>query len=402
MEKTDLKSYSPFSAAGYLVFEQEINRSLVRNPGSNSDCPLGFNYRSAVSSSLKEAIGNSKLDHSLGNLGFRVNGKGTSSIPKNNKTDLKKNHPNRMLRDPSISIKFKEADIQFCTNKEVLNLATENKQVALCLQTFISECSETALQRMCLLAFFNLKYLIVHPFGNYAIQRLVARDPRFAESLIFICKENFDFLAKNEYSSRVLECLIQHHSEFRRYAVKQFQRKFLEYLLCRSSAFLISTVIKESLMRREVFFDFTQQKNLKFWLSKKHFKRVFITFVENAEQSLAEILFNRLIKIFAPFDLMKDRLYCLLLVAFAVKGITKVFQLVIRGFTTQPFAIMKDTAIVFLIQQLKETNQHGLLKADVGRSLYEISRFEMVKIHQHPIAYKNYVLCYQLLKTKVD
>jgi hypothetical protein len=130
--------------------------------------------------------------------------------------------------------------------KVLCDLATSSKESSMSLQGFVSECSQSEAKAIGerLAPFYEL--LITHQFGNYVLQRLIAREATAKAILSELCKQRISTLVQNEYSSRVMQLLIENSPEFRVFTADFFGKHFAKVVNLPPACHLLIACIKNS------------------------------------------------------------------------------------------------------------------------------------------------------------
>ena len=162
------------------------------------------------------------------------------------------------------------------------NLATSSKESSICLQILITESQEKHLGNLAVLMKPYLPQLIIHPFGNFVIQRLISRHLLTLGDTINFAKEAFSDLIANEYSSRVIQVLIETCSDFRTFCLHFFRHNFDASIQSNSASLLLVACIANSRDSRLCGFVVDNLRYQPRILSNKFFKKILISFIQIA------------------------------------------------------------------------------------------------------------------------
>lgn len=186
----------------------------------------------------------------------------------------------------------------------LLVMATQSKESSISLQCFISECRQSNLN---LLASMMKEYfldLITDKFGSFVLQRLLTNhQPSFA-ALEQICAANFNELACNQYSSRVIQLLIEKSKSFCDLALSFFEQSFELAVTSSSACHLLVSAIKNAHSAQASDFVLSYLRKSPALIGNKFFYRVLLTYVCHGDDSQLEKaatalgLKNRVVKYF--------------------------------------------------------------------------------------------------------
>lgn len=123
--------------------------------------------------------------------------------------------------------------------------------------------------------------LITHKFGSYVLQKLLSKDDLTMDLLMAYCLENFNSLILNEYSSRVMQSLIEKSSDFRKKALEKFEANFDLSLSKTTSVFLLISCIKCAEDSREYRFLILKLRSSPCLIGLKIFQRVLLAYVQH-------------------------------------------------------------------------------------------------------------------------
>jgi hypothetical protein len=101
-----------------------------------------------------------------------------------------------------------EAQVLSFTPAQIMKLATGSKDDALSLQVFAETCSQAAADHLASCIAHHLGEMAGHPTGNFVVQKLIRGSSNFSNIVAAHCRADFINLAANEFSSRVMQCLV--------------------------------------------------------------------------------------------------------------------------------------------------------------------------------------------------
>ena len=168
---------------------------------------------------------------------------------------------------------------------EVFSLATESKESSLSLQAYISECNPEDLEHVIDKVKYFIELLMNHCFGNFVAQRLVVKSQAIFEHVECIALENFEEFMTNEFSSRVLQLIIEKSAIFCKFALNYFRRNIKKSLSCNSSCHLILACIRNAKDVSSIEFVHDYLRKTPRYMGNKYYQRILITYLQTASLS---------------------------------------------------------------------------------------------------------------------
>lgn len=371
------------------------------------------------------AIANAKLDHDCENLMFAVRSLNSSkaqrlrarkvsstetigsltidvspvSGSKEAKTKKSKKSFDELVGGFDLRT-YREQELLDFSDSQILELATERKDDALALQLFIDDCSQAVLTKMASVAGLNLNLLLSHPTGNFVVQKLIKKDSEFAELVSFKCKETFHELAKNEFSSRVMQCLIESIPSFRKHVLQLFRDDLDSYIQSFSSAFLVSVAIRhaDTDAERDIIRT-TLRNHPKRWLTKKYFKRVLVAYISSCSEQALHGLYKLLTSVLKPYDFFRDRYSCLTLLTFIERSYKPASDLVAQCIDEKPFDLFRWSVFRYFLEHVTENDKLTNLQKCIHQQLVAIPLDSMRRISENDRTHTNYTSALKLVST---
>lgn len=175
---------------------------------------------------------------------------------------------------PQVANNLQYLNIKMRSDDELLFLCTNSREESMCLQEYVTECPYSELRTIAARLAPFIGHLISHSFANYIIQRILTRDRDFAEFVATYSQKKFEELALNEYSSRVLQTLIETSRRFRLIASLKFSTNMNLGVAKSSSTCLLMACIKNRGDPSEIRFVLNALRKDKALLLSKPFQRV--------------------------------------------------------------------------------------------------------------------------------
>lgn len=168
------------------------------------------------------------------------------------------------------------------TQDELLALCSKSKQSSMLFQQLIDEASPEATAQVGRDLARHLPALVVDPFANYSIQKIIEKDEEFRKVVAAYCSANFKELAVNEFSSRVMQTLTSLDTSFRAHCFAMVKADPHLLVSSVSAVFLVAFAIRASQSETEYEYLFELVENKREYLESKYFKRIVVSLVENA------------------------------------------------------------------------------------------------------------------------
>ena len=270
-------------------------------------------------------------------------------------------------------------------------LATSSKDDALALQVFVDSCSLEATSHLAACVLPHLAVLVGHSTGNFVVQKLARQSASFAELVADHCRANFTKMAANEFSSRVMQCLIETNVNFRLHALALFRQNLDTYTQTFSAAFLVSVAVRcaDSDEERDII-SHTLAVNPKRWLSRKYFKRVLVAYVAVCSESALLNLFALLVRTLSGYDFFRDRYSCLVLLALVERGLPDAQCAVLECLHSRAYDLFRWSVFKYFLEHLIEKPALEQFKREINFNLKCIHQASMKVIVCNLRTFSNY------------
>ena len=187
---------------------------------------------------------------------------------------------------------FEDINTKILSNKikdfnadEIFSLATESKESSLSLQAYISDCDVNDLERVIAKIKYFIPMLMNHCFGNFVVQRLVVKSETIFKQVECMAKEKFEEFIMDEFSSRVLQLLIEKSEVFCKFALNYFKRNIKKSISCNSSCHLILACIRNAQDVSSIEFVHDYLRRNPRYMGNKFYHRILITYLQTASDS---------------------------------------------------------------------------------------------------------------------
>lgn len=185
-----------------------------------------------------------------------------------------------------------QLDLENLSGEETVRLITQDKNLSMALQKYLYTVWNRQFSRFASVVFDNLDILATHPLGNYVLQILVLRDAKFRACVEKSCKSNFELWQDNEFSSRLMQTLLEISESFQYFVSSMFSYKPRNCMKSIPSVFLVMSLIRntkdESLLR---FLDQHLFENIHQALENRLMRRILVVYCERASTKSLDRIF---------------------------------------------------------------------------------------------------------------
>lgn len=275
---------------------------------------------------------------------------------------------------------------------DLYNWATQSKASSLSLQFFAERCPPECLDRLSELVKSNLDALITHNFGSYLVQRMLTRDRRLAPHLIRFCQSNFLLLANNEYSSRVMQRLMELSPSFRIFAMKSFRYNLCSFTEGVAAGFLVSAGILKahSEEERDIFTHSIQKQTMTQLLENKYFKKILVTYIASCSEARLDAIFESLGIEDSIFSFLQDKHSCFVIMKFLERKHKQTASALLRSIQFSPIEAVSAKFFGYFIGLLIKKEETRPLIPHVSAQLRSISRAKFSCLLEEPVLYQVY------------
>lgn len=238
------------------------------------------------------------------------------------------------------------------TAAQILEFSTRDKYVSLAFQRYLFTVWMKPVPTFTAVIAKNLEKLAVHQFGNYVLQVLSLRDLEVRRIVEEACRNNFLQWLGNEFSSRLLQHLLELSPSFQWFVSTQFS---LRFDLCKqdlSSLFVTVALIKcaqDSGML--LFLDSFLKQKIQAALDNRFMRRLIVFYCEKAPQDTLELVFNSMVTLFSEEKILRERTLVSILQGVMSRRHTGALKMLERLVKQRPEQLAKDGFFRFLIKK---------------------------------------------------
>ena len=276
------------------------------------------------------------------------------------------------------------------SDRSLLDWSTRSKTSSMALQASIDSCSEMGLDRLFGFVRNNLDFLVAHRFGSYLIQKLLVRDGRMAALLTEYCQAFFYQLANDEYSSRIMQRLIELSPTFRRFAMLTFKSDLELYTKGVAAGFLVSAGVLHSQNEeeRDVIMNHIKKGSPHKILENKYFKKILVTYLtvcssEKLDKLFSWLRFDKGIRYF-----LQDKHSCFILVKYLERHHHKSCAAMINTLKRKTVSTIRTKFFGYFIGQLVKKQETVRICLEISETLRSINREDFGNLLREPVLYQ--------------
>lgn len=292
-------------------------------------------------------------------------------------------------------------DFSQLREREILELMTSNKHTSVCLQQLLAVVqvgSDSSPIISCVVN--NLAFLIVNPYGNYVIQKLVVRNNTLLRLAEDFCIKHFAQLYDNEFASRLMQLLIEISPDFRTIAAYFFKENLQACVNGISAIFLATSILRSwNHVNQLDFVIYNLKYNLRESLQNKYMKRILVVFLDIAPDSMLETTFGLLRFETELLEHLNDKYLAFACYYFIRRGYQPAIRLLrdLISFKLCNLLVTKH----FKYVMIRLLNNPLLKKGCLGSIIQDLQRYR-VNIPPHLIRSSEYYLFVTIMLTACD
>jgi hypothetical protein len=274
---------------------------------------------------------------------------------------------------------------------QLLSLATQNKANSMVLQSLAGHCSAECAAKLSLLVRQHHRKLICDRYGSYLVQAMVKRDRGVQQVVEETTTSEFASMVHNEYSSRVMQRLIEISDTFRTFVMDSFKKHMGIFIQSVSACYLISVGIlnSQSESERDVVSGYLNNKAVS-WHTNKYFKKILICYLSSCSEDRLNSMYKKLFRKRSLLWYLSEKYACLVLLKFIERNHQLTKELVFSKLEKDPFAIIRLSYFGFFIGELIRSDPvHGLGSA-IYRRLTSMTRPELLRLYQNCAVFQIY------------
>jgi hypothetical protein len=272
----------------------------------------------------------------------------------------------------------------------LLSLATESKRSSMALQEFVRQADGPALAQFVALVSEHLPALLTDKFGSYLVQALVLRHLAVRSRVQAACQRDFHSLVHNEYSSRVMQRLIEVSPDFRGFAMQTFKHDLKSFIQSVSACYLISVGIlnSQSESERDVVSEFLSKRSIS-WTANKYFKKTLICYLSACSEEKLNYMHRKLLKKRSVLWYLTEKFACLILLKFVERNHAPTKRLVLNKIKKDPVGVSKLSYFGYFAGEAAKLDAvHGLADGLHAVLTSSLSRAQHQSLLQELVVYQ--------------
>lgn len=277
------------------------------------------------------------------------------------------------------------------TKEQIFEVCIGSRDQSIMLQNFIQVCDDECIRRLSLQVLGSLELLVFDKYGCYVIKSLLTRSRELPMNLNVLCRKQFDMMVDHEFSSRVMQKLIEISPEFRSYAMNKFKKDIARYTSSVSSRFLVSTGIffSTSDEERDVVTGFLKLKKAN-WLHNRLFKKVMVSYLEVCPNDKLHLIYHLLNLNNKLVNFLQEKQSTFILVKFLERRFTHMSEDLLKLVSERPTSAVKSKFFGFFIGKLLLSPAARSTLGQIGTLLRSISSIDHVNLLGDQRAYQVY------------
>lgn len=264
-----------------------------------------------------------------------------------------------------------------------------SRQQSLEFQTLLTVCNDQLLVMVAKNMLANLGRYLVHPYGSYAIQKVLQRDSGFCKSVAEYCQSDFSNLARDEFASRIMQRLVEKMPSFKKYVLDHFSRRMADYLDVISAVFLVALAIRSSTDYSECTFIVGALSSKPDLIENKNFRRIIACYLEQCQpEQLMKV--ERILNIQGRIvQFLNDKYNVIILLVLVQRNYRPVVDALLTCLREQLSLVYQTKYYKFLFAKLIERGHISIL-SELHFSLLQASRLQLRALAYLPVDAQEY------------
>lgn len=255
-----------------------------------------------------------------------------------------------------------------------IDLITKNKKVSLAFQQFAWTCWLGQFPELSESIIKGIERLMLHPLGNYILQKILARDSKIRRAAEELCKDKFRWLCTDQYASRVIQKLIELSPQFRGFATDFFRQNAWQFIDSMPAVYLLVSVIKCSESDEEIgFIEDMIRHHLADVIASKYLKRIIVMYLSKVSKDKLPDLFAlfKLRNKTNLFNLFNERFHSYVFLTFVCREYQSAVDLLAQYVKRNLKQLLRTRYFLFVISKVLRLESGGSLKHASGELLVD-------------------------------
>ena len=273
---------------------------------------------------------------------------------------------------------------------QIFEMATSSKQSSILVQCYIGDCCVEALES------FNKKIsayypqLMTHKFGSFVVQRLIAKHEPAFHQVSEISKSQFKNLILNEYSSRVIQLLVEKSHDFCDFTNQFFRGNFNVAITSSSACHLLVSSLKcsEAAELGSCILNHLRLKPI--LLANKFFHRVLLTYLQIATHQQLDEAAGTLGIEYRTLKLFNRKATNTILLTLIQREHLPTIEAVLAQLARSPLQVLETRYFTFSMQKLSLDKPSAFTRA-LMETLDSLNTSQVKSLSKKPVVFCQYV-----------
>lgn len=291
--------------------------------------------------------------------------------------------PKKLKNGTNKSTELIDMNFEQLRVEELRELTANSKQQSILLQIF-ADSSDIAPPALVKGISQDLEFMMHHKQANYVVQKLIKKDARFLETAKEFSIANFESLCLNEYSSRVLQAMIEISPEFLKFAANYFSLHHHFWQAKISSIFVLLSVIRHAPTLQDcAFVKSILLADKAALFSSKYLKRVLVTYVEKCSVEEMEEICEYLQLNYDIPSILEDKFFVYVYHLLVRKGRRHTLQSILKAIQLETYEALRARHFKFLLVKLAMLPEKSTSR-QLYKSLVSIEESQKIKLLSRP------------------
>lgn len=236
-----------------------------------------------------------------------------------------------------------------------IDLITKNKRISLAFQQFAWTCWLGQFPELSESIIKGIERLMLHPLGNYILQKILVRDTKIRRAAEELCKDKFNWLCTDQYASRVIQKLIELSPHFRIFATDFFRQNAWKFIDSMPAVYLLVSVIKCSENDDEIsFIEDMIRHHLADIIACKYLKRIIVMYLSKVNKEKLPYLFAlfKLRNKTNLFNLFNERFHSYVFLTFVCREYQSAIDLLAQYIKRNLKQLLRTRYFLFVISKV--------------------------------------------------
>lgn len=280
--------------------------------------------------------------------------------------------------------------------QSLLDACTASKIGSLNIQEYLGTCSNLEADLIGKLLADFVPLLAQHPMGSYVAQRLAFRSAYFEAVLTKFCLREFQVLIHNEYSSRVIQVLIENYKKFRHAAAKLVKANLEECLGSSQAIHIVQACLQNSTAGFDQAFVLQWLLERPQCMWRKGYQKILVNQIKNCSDEYLDSIFYCLKVKENLAEFLQYKLLSFLLAALVLRNHIPTRNAILKAFKRHTSFLLSRKCVKFFFMQLWRDPLSKVAK-EIGETLTAIPPSSLTRVFRFPL--NGFFYLYMTIKT---